>query len=188
MTTYVDNNLTEEDLQSLDYWIKYETFSIIGENYQQETDYIEAQHFWNPRKIELLNIFKDKPEVLRYINNLTLMCFYKNGEDAYCVSLIIKDGGKQRPCYSHHFIDLIYDPKKPMKNRIKISEYDGFQYDVYDELMDQHYNDASFDDARIERELLLAYIKTTGWEALTPEDVCTIFTHLFEYYTSLVIN
>ena len=112
--------MTEEDLQSLDYWIKYETVSIISENYQQQPDYIEAQHFWKPRKIELLNIFKDKPEVLRYINNLTLMCFYKNDEDAYCVSLIIKDGGKQQPCYSHNFIDLIYDPKKPINNRIKI--------------------------------------------------------------------
>ena len=54
--------------------------------------------------------------------------------------------------------------------------------------MDQHYNDASFDNTRIEREVLLAYIKTTAWEALTPEDVSTIFTRLFEYYTPSVIN
>ena len=108
------------------------------------------------------------------------MCFYKNDEDAYCVSLIIKDGGKQQPCYSHNFIDLIYDPKKPINNRIKISDYDGFQYDVYDELMDQHYNNATFDDARIDREVLLAFIKTTGWNDLSPEDVSAIFNPLLD--------
>ena len=171
----------EEDTQSLDYWIKYETFGIVDEDYQEQPDYREAQQFWAPIKLELLDMFKDKAEVLRFLNNLTLMCFYRNKSDAYCVSLIIKDGGEQRPCYSHNFIDLVYDPKELMKKRIKITEYDGFQYDVYDELMDPNYCDATYDDARIDREVLLAYIKTTEWEGLTPEDVSFIFTRLFEY-------
>ena len=174
----------EEDTQSLDYWIKYETFGIVDEIYLEQTDYREAQQFWAPIKLELLDMFKDKAEVLRFLNNLTLMCFYRNKSDAYCVSLIIKDGGEQRPCYSHNFIDLVYDPKELMKKRIKITEYDGFQYDVYDELMDPNYCDATYDDARIDREVLLAYIKTTEWEGLTPEDVSFIFTRLFEFYSN----
>jgi len=176
------NTPQEDYLQSLDYWIKYETFGIIDENYQEQSDYKEAQQFWEPIKLELIDKFKDKPEVLRFLNNLTLMCFYRNEGNAYCVSLIIKDGGKQRPCCSHNFIDLEFDPKASMKKRIKISEYDGFQYDVYDDLMDPNYNDATFDDARIDREVLLAYIKTTEWKGLTPEDVSIIFTRLFEYH------
>ena len=176
----------EEDYtQSLDYWIKYKTFGRIDEDYQEQPDYITAQQFWTPIKVELLDMFKnkDKTEVVRFINNLTLMCFYSEKED-YCVSLIIKDGDKQHPCYSHSFINLMYDPKACMKKKITISEYDGFQYNVYEELMDQHYNDATFDDARIDRELLLAYIKFTGWDAVSPEDVSTIFTRLFEFYSN----
>jgi hypothetical protein len=173
----------EEDTQSLDYWINYKTFGIINEDYKEQPNYREAQQFWAPIKLELLDMFKDKPEVLRFLNNLTLMCFYRNEGNAYCVSLIIKDGGEQRPCCSHNFIDLEFDPKASMKKRIKISEYDGFQYDVYDELMDPNYNDATFDDVRIDREVLLAYIKTTEWKGLTPEDVSIIFTRLFEYHS-----
>jgi hypothetical protein len=179
------NTPQEDYLQTLDYWIKYETFGIVDENYQEQSDYRKAQRFWAPIKLELLDMFtnKNKPEVLRFLNNLTLMCFYRNESDAYCVSLIVKDGGEQRPCYSHNFIDLVYDPKELMKKRIKITEYDGFQYDVYDELMDPNYCDATYDNARIDREFLLAYIKTTEWKALTPEDISIIFTRLFEYHS-----
>jgi hypothetical protein len=176
------NTPQEDYLQSLDYWIKYETFGIIDENYQEQPDYRKAQRFWAPIKLELLDMFTDKPEVLRFLNNLTLMCFYRNESDAYCVSLIIKDGGEHRPCYSHNFIDLVYDPKELMKKRIKITEYDGFQYDVYDELMDPNYCDATYDNARIDREFLLAYIKTTEWKALIPEDISIIFTRLFVFF------
>ena len=123
---------TEDYSQSLDYWIKYETFGIIDENYQEQPDYSKARQFWTPKKVELLETFKDNSEVVRFIDNLTLMCFYENGDDSYCVSLILRDGFPQRPCYSHTFIDLVYDPKAPMQKRIKITEYDGFQYDVYD--------------------------------------------------------
>uniref|UniRef100_A0A6C0HGB3 Uncharacterized protein n=1 Tax=viral metagenome TaxID=1070528 RepID=A0A6C0HGB3_9ZZZZ len=175
----------EEDyLSSLDYWITYKTFGRNDENYKEQIDYVKAQQFWGPIKLELLEAYKnkDKSEVVRFLHNLTVMCFYENDDGSYCISLIIKEGDKQNPCYSHSFIDLMYDPNASMKKRIKISEYDGFQYDVYDELMDQHYNDATFDDARIDRELLLSYIKFTGWDALTPEDVSTIFTRLFEFY------
>jgi len=185
------NTPQEDYLQSLDYWIKYKTFGLIYEDYQEQPDYIEAQQFWTPIKLELIDMFtnknKNKPEVVRYLNNLTLMCFYRNEGDAYCVSLIIKDGGQQRPCHSHNFIDLVYDPKELMKKRIKITEYDGFQYDVYDELMDPNYCDTTYDDVRIDREVLLAYIKTTEWEAVSPEDVSTIFTRLFTYFNHGII-
>ena len=170
----------EEDTSSLDYLINFETFGIIDEKYKEQTDYVKAQQFWTPRKLKLLDMFKDKPEVLRFLHNLTVMCFYKNDEGIYGVSLIIKDGKPQRPCYSHSFIDLMFDPNALLKKRIKITEYDGFQYDVYDELMDPHYNDATFDDARIDREVLLAFIKTTGWNDLSPEDVSAIFNPLLD--------
>ena len=92
----------EEDYtQSLDYWIKYKTFGRIDEDYQEQPDYITAQQFWTPIKVELLDMFKnkDKTEVVRFINNLTLMCFYSEKED-YCVSLIIKDGVIKLPSYN----------------------------------------------------------------------------------------
>jgi hypothetical protein len=170
----------KEDTSSLEYWINFETFGIIDEKYKEQPDYVEAQQFWAPRKLELLKAFKANSEVLRFLHNLTVMCFYKNDEGIYGVSLIIKDGKPQRPCYSHSFIDLMFDPNALMKKRIKITEYDGFQYDVYDELMDQHYNDTTFDDARIDREVLLAFIKTTGWNDLLSEDVSTIFNPLLD--------
>jgi len=178
--------MTEDYSQTLDYWTKYGAFGI-EDNYQEQPDYIEAQQFWIPKKLELLTTFKDKPEVVRFINNLTLMCFYENNPPgAFCVSLILKDGNPQRPCYSHCFVDLIYDPKELMKKKIKISEYDGFQYDVYEQLMDQNYNDATFDDATIDRELLLSFLKTTGWEAVSSDDVSTIFTVVFIYFNSKI--
>jgi hypothetical protein len=174
--------MTEDYSQSLDYWTKYGAFDIV-DDYQEEIDYVKAQNYWKPIKVELLDKFKDKPEVIRYLNNLTIMCFYENGDGTYCVSLIIKDGKPQRPCHSHNFIDLIFNPNALIRNRIKLTEYDGFQYDIYDDLMYQHYNDATFDEARIDRELLLAYIKTTGWNEISAEDMSIIFTKLFEYYT-----
>lgn len=171
----------EDYLQTLDYWTKYGAFGV--EDYQEKLDYIEAQQFWEPRKLELLTTFKDKPEVIHFLNNLTLMCFYKNNPPgAYCISLILKDCKPQRPCFSHAFIDLNYNPQEVMKKRIKLSEYDGFQYDVYDELMDPNYCDATFDDERIHREVTLAFLKTMGWEDVSPEDVSTIFTQLFIYF------
>lgn len=178
--TFVDSQ-PEDYSSSLDYWTKYGTFGI-DEDYQEQIDYVKAQDFWKPIKVEFLTAYKDKPEVLRFINNLTLMCFYENDSNTYCISLILKDGLPQRPCYSHCFIDLIFNPTARIKNKIKITEYDLFQYDVYEELMDQHYDDATFDDARIDRELLLAFLKTTGWEKVLPEEVSPIFTRLFEYY------
>jgi hypothetical protein len=170
--------MTEEDTQSLDYWVKYGAFGI-ADDYKAQPDYIEAQQLWTPIKVELLKTYKDKSKVVQFLNDMTLMCFYKNNEDAYCVSFILKDGKPQRPCYSHSFIDLVYDPKELIKKRIKLTEYDWFQYDVYDELMDPNYNDATFDDERIYRELLLTFLKTTGWEGVSPEDVSTIFSRLF---------
>lgn len=176
------------DEYSLDYWIKYDTFGM-NENYKEKPDFIEANKFWSNKKNTLYKIYKDKPKVLEFINNITICGFYTE-DDCYTVSAFIKLNYEiphnSSDYYSHNYhnyLTLIYDPNLIISKQISLTEYDGFVYDMamllkYDYMLDTHDEDA------IDKELYLDFIKFTCYNDITQEDFSNIFTEVFSYFST----
>ena len=57
MASVADAN-ENEDIESLDFWIK--NYALSADiDYKEKSHYIEAQQFWLPRKAELLEFYKN---------------------------------------------------------------------------------------------------------------------------------
>jgi len=174
----------DEAEESLDRWITDSAFDM--ENYKEKPEYIEAQKFWSTRKAELYETYKNDYKVKRFLDNLTVIEFYRGGDGegdcgAYNVVLILKFGiNNYHPKqYSHCYIYLCYDPNaiKRKQKQIEIRDYEWWWAgDYFDERNDTD------DDMTLDKKLYQEFTNEMGWEELKQEDISTIFTCLFEFF------
>ena len=173
----------DADIESLDYWIK--NYALSADiNYKEKTDYIEAQQFWSNRKLSLIEFYKGKTKVLDFVKNITIDGFYER-DGCFTISAIIKMNyekplPEERYClqYNYRYLTLIYDPNMILKKQICLTDYDGFVYDMgmYDYMLDTE------DQAAIDNVLYGDFIKMTGYNDVSLEDLSAIFTAMFEYF------
>ena len=124
-----------EDPLSVDYWIKHNTFGMPND-YKDCPYYSEAKIFWSNRICSLFDIYKDRPKVVEFINNITVIKFHEK-DDCYTIIGIIKLNCPLPEKleeyyfeYYHKHFSLIYDPNMIMRKQITITDYDGFTYDM----------------------------------------------------------
>ena len=174
----------DEDIESLDFWIK--NYALSADiDYKEKSDYIEAQEFWLPRKAELLEFYKDKTKVLDFVKNITIDGFYER-DGCFSISAIIKMNYEKpqpehRYCLQnyHSYLTLIYDPNMLLQKQICLTDYDGFTYDMgmflkYDYMLDTQ------DQEAIDKELYGDFIKMTGYNDVSLEDLSAVFTAMFQ--------
>jgi hypothetical protein len=161
-----------QDVTSVDYWIK----CCIDKDYKELPHYIEAQKIWSLKKCDLIEIFTNKPNVIEFINNITVIQFYEK-DDCYTMIGVIKmnyvndDDDDYYPEYNYKHFCFIYDPIMLIQRQITLTDYDGFTYDMgmflkYDYTEDQ--------DA-IDKELYGDFRKMTGYTDIGLKDLSTIF-------------
>ena len=173
-----------------DDWCKYGAFGI-DVDYKEQPEYIKAQAFWFDKKTELLEEYKYcNPSIAKFINSITVMQFYDELEEPaglYKISLIVKSGytGRETLANSYEFVDLFYDTRPgETKYNITISTFDRFLYDLYEDFIkfDSTY---THDEEHLASNLCKEFIKSMHVEGVSAEDVSTVFTNLFEYFTSV---
>uniref|UniRef100_A0A6C0HFL1 Uncharacterized protein n=1 Tax=viral metagenome TaxID=1070528 RepID=A0A6C0HFL1_9ZZZZ len=172
-----------QDVNSVDYWINYCTFGI-DKDYREQPYYSEAQRFWSIKKCDLIETFnfRNKPNVVEFINNITVLQFYEK-DDCYTMIGVIKMHYKTPPTYEpeynyKHFC-FIYDPIMLIQKQITLTDYDGFVYDIgmfmkYDYMLDTE------DQEAIDKELYDNFTKIMGYKEVEFEDFSTIFNQPFK--------
>ena len=181
-----------EDPLSVDYWIKHNTFGMPND-YKDCPYYSEAKIFWSNRICSLFDIYKDRPKVVEFINNITVIKFHEK-DDCYTIIGIIKLNCPLPEKleeyyfeYYHKHFSLIYDPNMIMRKQITITDYDGFTYDMalrikyeWDYMFDME------DQNAIDEELYDDFSKMTGYKDIKNEEFSTIFTRLFDFFNGKI--
>jgi hypothetical protein len=178
----------DEDIESLDYWINYYALSA-DIDYKEKPEYILAQEFWLPIKAELLkqynNILPHRLQAELLVKNITINGFYER-DGCFTVSAFIKMNydkplPEHRYCLQnyHSYLTLIYDPNMILRKQICLTDYDGFTYDMgmflkYDYMLDTQ------DQEAIDKELYGDFIKMTGYNDVSLEDLSAVFTAMFQ--------
>ena len=177
-------------MQDYDYtandWCKYGAFGVDAD-YNKTPEYIKAQEFWLHIKAELLERYKDKYAVLKFVESITVMRFYEEPVGLYNIELIVKSSyeGRQTLANSHDFVTLLYDSRpSETKYNITITTFDWVVYDLYEDFIkfDPSYTK---DEKYFAMNLCKEFVKSMHWE-VSEEDVSHIFTSLFEFYTTFL--